>query len=348
MNVRALSCHARYRCRHSGACCTSGWPIPIEDDRLAVIRQGIDAGRLGSAAPRTHVVRPEQGGLLLAQHDGRCVFFDSSSRLCRIQEALGHGTLPLACRQFPRVVVRDPRGVSVVLSHYCPTAASLLENDGVVTIDASPEAFPASAEYEGLDAHQSLPPLLRHDVLMDWESWWEFEALAVDMLANSSASPGRALARLHRVVEEIRIWRPGDGALVARVRGAFDRAPADSNFAGDTRARLEEIARALPDVTPWPAPAPQPAGDPLVKRYLAAHAFANWTAHLGHGLRAWRRSIEAAYALVVSGLDIRRADLLLRHLADPRALARAWNAAEYEGSLTRPARFRRAGRSSRS
>jgi hypothetical protein len=28
--VRCLSIHASYRCRDSGACCASGWPIPVE------------------------------------------------------------------------------------------------------------------------------------------------------------------------------------------------------------------------------------------------------------------------------------------------------------------------------
>ena len=67
-----------------------------------------------------------------------------------------------------------------------------------------------------------------------------------------------------------------------------------------------------------------------LRHFLAARAFANWTAHLGRGLRAWLRSIEAAYALVQSGHGIRQADLLLRHLADPRALADRWSAAEIE------------------
>jgi hypothetical protein len=55
--------------------------------------------------------------------------------------------------------------------------------------------------------------------------------------------------------------------------------------------------------------------------FLAAHAFANWAAHLGDDLRTWWRSIEAAHVLISGGLSVRDVDLLLRHLADPHALA---------------------------
>jgi hypothetical protein len=63
--------------------------------------------------------------------------------------------------------------------------------------------------------------------------------------------------------------------------------------------------------------------------FLAAHAFANWTAHLGQGLRSWLRSVEAAYVLV-NELGVRQTDLLLRHLADPNELARVWSRAELD------------------
>ena len=54
-----------------------------------------------------------------------------------------------ACRQFPRVVTLTPLGVSVTLSHYCPTAAALVIScDGAprspLRIVAAPPAFPAS------------------------------------------------------------------------------------------------------------------------------------------------------------------------------------------------------------
>jgi hypothetical protein len=302
------------------------------------------------------------------------VFFDTSTRLCRVHETLGHDALPLACRQFPRVVLRDPRGVSVVLSHYCPTAAALLEDfpdvkaqnslaerpmgparlrsRGLpVTIVESPEAFPSNAEYEGLDARESLPPLLRPGVLMDWESWWDLEERTVDLLANSADSPARALARLDGIVEEARRWRPGTRALRDHIRDAFSASDVGLNLSRNVDVNLlcREVRQAVPAEFDAPPPSGLATEPRVLKRFLAAHAFASWTPLLGGGLRAWRRSIDAVYALIASGHDVRTADLLLRHLADPPVLARIWSRAEGDDQARATAsRSRRAGRSNRS
>ena len=54
-------------------------------------------------------------------------------------------------------------------------------------------AFLPDREYVGLDARASLPPLLRPDMLMDWESWWEIERLAVETLLTRGGSPEEAI-----------------------------------------------------------------------------------------------------------------------------------------------------------
>src|SRR5262245_11543308 len=182
--VRVLSFHAPYRCQHAGACCTSNWPIPIEADRLIAARAALATGRLRPTlidppAFDSPAHAPAEAPVLLGRDGHRCVFYDSGSvdgaGRCRIHGALGHDALPLACRQFPRVSVHDPRGVSVTLSHYCPTAAALLDSQDALAVLTNASAFPPTGEYIGLDATAGLPPLLRPDMLMDWESWWEWE-----------------------------------------------------------------------------------------------------------------------------------------------------------------------------
>ena len=345
--VFALSCHASYRCRHAGACCTAGWPIPVESDRLARLRaaiaaralqppRAIDDARLFEALPGAPTGTPAVLGVV----DRACVFFDAErGRTCAVQRALGHDALPLACRQFPRVVVRDPRGVSVTLSHYCPTAASLLSAPGPPSIVTDAAAFPPDAEYSGLDATTSLPPALTPHVLMDWPSWWEIEHLAVDLIAVEAGSPERALARLGVLVEHARAWRPGGGApLVTAVRTAGEHARATTPVgwapSGAWLAERCQIALgAVPPELLSAAPAVSPSGASdisatVLTHFLSAHAFANWTAHLGRGLRSWQRSLEVAFALVRSGRSVRDADLILRHLADPHAFAAACSLAE--------------------
>ena len=338
--VRVLSCHAGYRCQRRGVCCTSSWPIPVEADRLARLRAALASGQLRTAA-RAERAAPfttnDEAGpespAMLGLDGPRCVFFDTSEpHQCLVHASLGHDALPLACRQFPRTSVHDPRGVSVTLSHYCPTAAALLEHDDGLHIISSAPAFPEDGEYVGLDATASLPPLLRPGMLMDWDAWWDVERRAVTWLANRPGHPVDRLAGLERVVGDVIHWSPADGPLIDRVGAAFDEAesrPASrTDVAGRQQAHVSAVWEAIPP--DWRKLSPPPAvlvSEEVLGRFLATHAFANWTAHLGSGgLRTWLASIEAACALVESGLGVGTADLLLRHLADPRHLAGAFDA----------------------
>jgi len=339
--VRCLSFHARYRCRHAGACCSSNWPIPIEPDRLIHLRSAMANRRLrpakGADLAGIDVIDPhsvpatsaEGAPSLLARVNGRCVFFDDfedsvtapDSGRCRIHAALGHDALPLACRQFPRVTVEDPRGVSVTLSHYCPTAAGLLELDEPDTfcVVTDPPAFPASREYVGLDARDALPPLLRRDMLMDWDAWWECERLAVDVCAQSPDSD-TALARLRGAVGLIERWNPSEGPLVDRVREAF-RSGAQTPAGVPPSSLVPAVLDSIPaDIRPGPPPAASPPADSVLRRLLAAHAFASWHIYQGTGLRTWLRGVEAVAALVAAGCSIREADLRIRHLAEPQGM----------------------------
>ena len=345
MMIRCLSFHSQYRCRRSGACCTSNWPIPVEADRLARMQSAVAAGALRPAVESTAWMlaspdAPPDTPATLAIAHGRCVFFDADGdRACRIHAMLGHDALPLACRQFPRIAVHDPRGISVTLSHYCPTAMSLLSSGNPVAIVEHPAAFPEGADYEGLDASRALPPLLRDDMLMDWDAWWACEAASVRLLTTGDASIALRLGRLRHAVDHVHDWSPSQGPLRGRVERAFEAARRQDvlPFTPDRQEiarRWREIESAIPDDLRLSAPIPTGLGaavtatlPPHIDRFLAAHAFANWTAHLGDGLRAWLRSIEAAYVCLLVGLDIRQTDLALRHLASPSALAKTWSEA---------------------
>jgi hypothetical protein len=46
--VFALSIHADYRCRHSGACCSADWDVPVE---LTVYRSLADVVASGALRP---------------------------------------------------------------------------------------------------------------------------------------------------------------------------------------------------------------------------------------------------------------------------------------------------------
>jgi len=366
--VRALSIHADYRCRSSGACCRSGWEIPVEPVVEARIQAGMDEGRLRPAASWARALPGlphEARSVLRVLGSGDCVFLEHGEpRLCAVERQLGADAMPSSCRQFPRLVTLTPLGVSVTLSHYCPTAAAMLfRDDAALAVVSDPPAFPPAWPYEGLDAREALPPLLRPGVLMDWPSLERFEQHAVSLLAGDGLSPERGLRLLAQAAEAARRWTPERGSFGAFLEGVLESTGRELQTRAaivDRETSLLEITEAwrlaaacvpgrercapLPDgldaadtrfVAPvWPA-----LGKPI-RNWLATKAFASWIALQGEGLRttvlglgvalgvlraeAARACAEAGRVLDAARLKeaVRRADLLLVHLADPETLAR--------------------------
>jgi Fe-S-cluster containining protein len=383
MPVFCLSFHARYLCRHSGACCTSAWPIHVEDDRRAAWQGALDEGRLafqpdcpdeadgGSPFLVPPDLPPEMSAVLRTRASGACVFYGREDGLCAVHRALGHDHLPAACQHFPRRCLIEPGRVSLSLSHYCPSVARLAFDAGVGSaIVPAPHALVGHVRLEGLDASDALPPLLRPGLLADRDTYHAWERLIVETL-DLDVAPEEALDRISAVTERLREWSPGRGELraaleSARIVGGIDgRASAsrdDQLGAGWWEEAYDVVRASVPagittlpaptDVVPVDAALVQPAWRDCsrpVRRFLAAHAFGNWCAYHGMGLRTVVHSLEAALAVVRieavrlcaaanQSLDndllleaFRAADLLLVHLSDPKVLATRLSAVEGRG-----------------
>lgn len=330
--VRALSIHADYRCHNSGVCCRSRFEIPVERDAEARIRAGIDQGRLraGSEWARPVAGLPHGARVVLRlRADGDCVFLEAGERpLCALQRVLGEDAMPPACRQFPRVATLTPSGVSLTLSHYCPTAASLLFRDELpLAVVSDPPAFPPTWPYEGLDARDALPPLLRPGVLMSWAAHARLEEHAVALFGREELAVEQALARLSAQAEALRGWTPALGRFddhVARVIGDSDRAggPAAGGLESSLESWLaawERVAALVPPGHPLPAsprgalgavgetalgrvsPAVDAACRKLrrpVGRWLAARAFASWLPLQGNGVRTSIQGLRLAHGVL--------------------------------------------------
>jgi Fe-S-cluster containining protein len=380
--VFSLSIHADYRCRHSGACCTADWDVPVELPIYRTLSDAVGRRQLrvspAAGALEPFIVGPDlpdAAGAMLERTDaGHCVFFDAGARLCIVHRDLGEPALPETCRHFPRLSVQDARGTFVSLSHFCPTAASMLFREDVeVTIVERPAAFP-HADYDGLIVTgEDLPPLLHPRMLMDMDGYEAWEAHMVGRCAEVRRRPESVLATLARDARLLARWRPAvdgpDGAAglqagrslreaVAALPREYVAASAADSLTPSLR-RHAEVMRAVPEDL---RPARDEAGlerafeehvrprwdgfrAPL-NRYLAAKAFASWTAYQGRGVRSIVRGLEAALALVrveaarlcrdgARDLDrdllieaVRAADFALNHLAVGEELAQAWSAAE--------------------
>ncbi|HSK08567.1 MAG TPA: hypothetical protein VK911_03260 [Vicinamibacterales bacterium] len=290
--VLALSFQARYRCRHSGACCTAGWPIPVEPSRAPLLCR-LNASGIVEAIP-------EQNFLLGTDWSGACAFYDRGARCCTAHRELGPAALPVSCAHFPRRLVIDEDRVAVSLSHFCPTVAELLfsPEDDAVSIVEAPSLLAGIDPLEGLDARGAWPPLLRPGMLTDRPVYRRWESFVVETLAAAEGGPEAALARAWGVTEQVVRWKPGMGPLEAwveeRTRGS-----------GPQPSEVSLPDHRIPDLLD---PFARPVG-----RYLAARAFGNWAAYQGDGLLAVLRDVRG-------GLDILRAEAVRQRDAARRPL----------------------------
>jgi hypothetical protein len=319
--------HAPYACRHSGVCCSSGWAIAVEHTRAQAI--GLLRGDRSWLWPAPGAPADVAGTLALAD-TGHCVFHQEG---CEIQRLSGHDALPTACQHFPREVLIDGRGVSVTLSHYCPTALDLLlDHVGPVEIVEGPPSVP-TGDPEGLDARDVLPPLLTAGVLMDLEGYSAWEAHMIQVLtAADGRTPDDALAMLERDLALIQRWRPGGRSLADEVSclalgngtagpgrrqpvgdGAADPGASQAHgpVAGVDISRSDAAAKAVSPGTV----------DLTIRRYLAARAFGSWMAYQAGGIAAVLRHLRFALALLRARLPelslqeaIRQTDLQILHL----------------------------------
>jgi hypothetical protein len=296
--VFALSLHAEYACRRTGACCTAGWTIPIEPAPLRV-RFGADA--------------------LVPDPDGACRYLDRASRLCAVHRDEGEAALPVACRQFPRITLRDDRGLFVQLSHFCVTAArTLVCGERPLAIVEAPPAFPPDVDYDGLDARGQWPPLVRRDLLFDYPAFDAWERFVVATCARDDLEVDGVLQRIAGAAERMRAWTPDRGPLAGWV------AAAARDEAVDPRVleRYAEAAGAAGYATALSARVAADAGDGsdlsdghgvadadlsaargalferTARRYVAARAFGSWSAYQAHGVRTMVAEMVAAVSVL--------------------------------------------------
>jgi hypothetical protein len=241
----------------------------------------------------------------------------------------------------------------------------LLDDDGPLEVVTGPAAFPPQRDYDGLDASGEWAPLLRPDVLFDYDSFTVWEQHLVRTLSSSTASVADTLGRVATTAEQLRTWTVERGPLqdwtaaVCSGHAATD-APALDRY--DPYTGIEgflKATRAVPAGLDAPSLPPAVADDaarlvtpkwdlfaPGVLRYLAAKAFASWTAYQARGVRTQIAELHVAAGVLWvecvracqkarAELDrdilleaVRASDLLLVHLVDRAALMACLGKAE--------------------
>jgi hypothetical protein len=242
----------------------------------------------------------------------------------------------------------------ISLSHFCPTAASMLMAEGGLDIVIARPPLELPPPLEGLDARDALPPLVRPGLLCDVDGYQAWEEAGIATFAREDLTSDQSLNVIAAATDDVREWQPRAETLRERVARAFAAAGPVEMANGDAQKRVMEIvvalsARRATDIAPvdrfedrWAqhvahhfAPFERP-----MKNYLAARLFANWIAYQGRGLRSiveWLRTCAAVVRhnvlerVLESGsapVDedfieaVRTADLLLLHMLDTSAFGK--------------------------
>jgi hypothetical protein len=251
------------------------------------------------------------------------VFFErAAGNLCAIHRELGANALPGVCRQFPRVVLTDARATRISLSHFCPTAAELLQSPQPADFDIvdAPGTLTLDGHAEGLDARDVLPPLVRPGMLADLDGYAAWERRAIAVLSRADLTAAQALDVIGAATALVQGWRPGGVSLREAVARAFDVASAakpDEDLDAPGRAAAAAVPRrvrtalaSVPEGLVPPAPGETfdadwrssarwwPEVDGMLRAYLAARLFGNWVAYFGQGLHDIVEYLQVALAVV--------------------------------------------------
>ncbi|MEO5894543.1 MAG: hypothetical protein ABIS06_02460 [Vicinamibacterales bacterium] len=236
------------------------------------------------------------------------------------------------------MVLRDDHGTRVSLSHYCPTAASLLVSTGELRVIAAPPGLVVDEPVEGLDARGALPPLIRPDMLADNDGYCAWEAACVATLERHGDATS-ALGVIGLATEVLRQWTPSAGSLADAVARAFVTAEEKSRrpvpYASAGLEIVGSLAPSAPPVSDQPCGQLTADTERTIANYLAARVFGNWLCYQGRGLRtivAWLHAchdVVRAYtgSQLTATVDIvsaiRAADFLMMHTIDSQAFADA-------------------------
>ena len=349
-----LSFHSGWRCQHSGACCRAGWAIPVEADRFERIAAHVGAERVARLFITGGPLPEAAAAILGTESDGACRFHEQQR--CAIHRDLGDDVLPSACQQFPRIALVDERGTFVRLSHFCPTAASLLLQTETFSVVAAPDTVALHGRVEGLDACGVLPPLLRPGLLTDLAGYGAWETLGVETLASGTWTAAGALAIIDAATRAILDWVPGEKTLESAVQRAFTSAQPLPSLVDRPELYLQRFACAVTAIPPglrapalpqgieavWARTAAElQARDAVTRAWLASHLFGNWIAYSANGLSTAVEYLHICLAVlhvelargclvgIQSSADqrlldaIRQSDHILHHLADIPALTRS-------------------------
>lgn len=114
-----MACHLIFRCQRCGNCCTTGDPIRLRRQDVAILARHLKIP-LQKALRKYTVPDHERPGLLAFKHVRPCKFYDPVERSCKIYPAR-----PWSCRIFPFLGIYGSED-RVVVNESCPGSVAAM------------------------------------------------------------------------------------------------------------------------------------------------------------------------------------------------------------------------------
>ena len=115
-----MACHLLFHCQQCGTCCTTGDPIRLRQEDMAMLAKHLKIP-LNKALKKYTIPDPEKPGVLDFKHIKPCKFFDPSSKGCKI-----YGARPRSCRIFPFLGIYGSED-KVKVNESCPGSVETMK-----------------------------------------------------------------------------------------------------------------------------------------------------------------------------------------------------------------------------
>ncbi len=115
-----MACHMIFACQRCGNCCTTGDPIRLRPEDVALLARGLKIP-LNKAIKKYTIKDPQKAGVLNFKHILPCKFYDPSAKGCKIYEVR-----PWSCRIFPFLGIYGSED-RVVVNELCPASVQTMK-----------------------------------------------------------------------------------------------------------------------------------------------------------------------------------------------------------------------------
>ena len=196
---------------------------PVEPE----IVQGIEAFGVDKLWPERagrpwakHQPGPGPAGWYLEKVNGHCVFLDEN-KMCRVHAMIGPADKPAFCREYPFTVVREPRGLAIIVRESCGGFHEAAI-DGRTLEEHAAEVAALPRDYP-VQEFGAQPVALQPGLGVTADDWIYLEEAVTKDIYENDRQPAAHIAALRaRMLSAVRRQAPPPNRLTAmRATGAM-------------------------------------------------------------------------------------------------------------------------------